>query len=386
MDKKKLKRSMGEISRDIMVAFVIVAVIMLSLYAYCGIWPPMVVVESGSMEHPPSIYEQRSYIGVIDTGDMVFVKEVDASPDQDLLTYTQGEAGGHSTYGSFGDVVIYRPNGLENRIDGTPVIPIIHRLVVWLELNTTHVDPNFDGVDYANYSFDVPSLNIYDSTEIIRINNYGYRQDTVIINLGLDTGLLQYYEIRDIVPHGGYITKGDNNEAHDQQWGGYEPVLPEWVIGKAWGEIPWFGLIKLWASGVNTNGVPPNSWTGLLGTICLLLLIPFVLDYVYPKVKKAMGKGKDVESEEEKLGLDEQTPEEIDPGKKELPLDDKPKEELPPGNTQVEEPPDENVPSVEEDSPPANDRQDMETLDSVDKKEILENEATSESNKLENID
>lgn len=315
MDMKKLKKSMREISRDIMVAFVVVAVIMLVLYSYCGIWPPMVVIESGSMEHPPSIFEQRSYVGIIDTGDMVFVKKLNASYGQEVMTYVQGEATGHSTYGSFGDVVIYRPNGLENQADGTPVIPIIHRLVVWLELNTSHINPDFDGVDYANYSFDIPSLNIYDSRDSFNITNYGYEQDTITINLGLNFGLLHYYEDAHIVPHGGYITMGDNNAPYyDQPYSGvYEPVLPEWIIGKAWGELPWFGLIKLWANGVNTSNVPSNSWTGLIGTICLLLLIPFILDYIYPKAKKALEKGKGDESEEPKVD-DKQTPEEIDPG------------------------------------------------------------------------
>ena len=321
MDKKKLKRSMGEISRDIMVAFVIVAVIMLSLYAYCDIWPPMVVVESGSMEHPPSVTEQRSYVGIIDTGDMVFVKKVNASYGEDVLTYIQGEASGHSTYGSFGDVVIYRPNGLKYQGDGTPVIPIIHRLVVWLELNTTHVNPDFDGIDYANYSFDVPSLSIYDSNSSFTITNYGYEDDAITIYLGMGAGLLRYYEALNIVPHGGYITMGDNNApSYDQPLsGGYEPVLPEWIIGKAWGELPWFGLIKLWVNGVNTSRVAQNSWTGLLGTISLLLLIPFILDFVYPKIKKIIRKGKDEGSEGPKTGPDEQTPEEIDPGKNEVP-------------------------------------------------------------------
>ena len=337
MDKKKLKKSMGEISRDIMIAFLIVAVIMLALYSYCGIWPPMVVIESGSMEHPPSIYEQRSYVGIIDTGDMVFVKEVNASYGEDVLTYVQGEATGHSTYGSFGDVVIYRPNGLEYRSDGAPMVPIIHRLVVWLELNTTHVDSEAPGIDYANYSFDVPSLGIYDSTDSFNITNYGFEHDTVRINLA---SLLLYYESMGIVPHGGYITMGDNNApSYDQpNSGGYEPVLPEWIIGKAWGELPWFGLIKLWVNGVD-HRVPSNSWTGLFGTISLLLLIPFVLDYIYPKVKKIIRKGKDDESEGPKTGPDEQTPEEIDPGK----------EELPPGDTLMEEPPDDEALSAKVD-------------------------------------
>ncbi|MCK5024246.1 MAG: S26 family signal peptidase [Thermoplasmata archaeon] len=348
MDKKKLKKNMGEITRDIMVAFLIIAVIMLSLYSYCGIWPPMVVIESGSMEHPPSMTEHRSYVGVIDTGDMVFVKKVNASYGEDVLTYYQGEEMGHSTYGSYGDVVIYRPNGQKYRGNGDPVIPIIHRLVIWLEINTTHVNPNFNGIDYANYSFDVPSLEIYDSTAWFNITNYGYRQDTVTINLGR---VLRYYEAGGIIPHSGYITKGDNNPNHDQDsW--YEPVLPEWIIGKAWGELPWFGLIKLWVNGADTSRAPSNSWTGLFGTIIILLVIPLIWDYIIPKTRKFLGKRKNTETEEPITGLDEQTPEEIDPGKDENTVNEEVSEEPdlePPSSTttsmETEELPEMDLPS-----------------------------------------
>ncbi len=320
MDKKKLKKNLGEVGRDIMVAFLVVAVIMLSLYAYCGIWPPMVVIESGSMEHPPSMFEQKSYVGTIDTGDMVFVKRVNGSYDTDVTTYVQGEAKDYSTYGSYGDVVIYRPNGLEYRGDGTPVIPIIHRLVVWLELNNSHVNSNFVGIDYTNYSFDVPSLGIYDSTDPFTRSHYGYEYDNITINLGLGSGLLRYYEGAGILPHGGYITMGDNNApAYDQPYsGGYEPVLPEWIIGKAWGELPWFGLIKLWVNGTDTSRVPSNSWTGLFASFFLLLLVPFLLDYLIPKVKNVLIK-KDGEKDDLETGPDEMTVEEIDPGKDETP-------------------------------------------------------------------
>jgi len=190
----------------------------------------------------------------------------------------------------------------------------------------------------------VPSLNIYDSTNPVIITNYGYEQDTITINLNINNGLLRYYQGTGKVPHGGYITMGDHNApAYDQPYsGGYEPVLPEWIIGKAWGELPWFGLIKLWVGGVNVDGVPSNSWTGLFGTVALLLLIPFLMDYIYPKAKKFIRKNKDDKVEEPKAELDEQTPEEIDPGK-EVPkteLDEQSPEEIDP---RKEEPKDETI-------------------------------------------
>ena len=319
MDNKKLKRNLREIGRDIAVAFIIVAVIMLSLYAYCGIWPPMVVIESGSMEHPPDDFTRISYVGIIDTGDMVFVKKVNGVDD--VITYVQGEGTDYSKYGSYGDVVVYRPNGLEYLGSGTPVVPIIHRLVVCLELNSSQISPDFDGIDYANYSFDVPSLEICGSVGTINITNYGYQNDTVQINLGWGfAGILQHYENRGIVPHGGYITMGDNNApSYDQP--AYEPVLPEWIIGKAWGELPWFGLIKLWATGAPLGMVAQNSWTGLFVSIMLLISLPILLDFVFPVIVKLLKKKDKPGPEGEGVigsGPEEDTPEEIDPGKEDV--------------------------------------------------------------------
>ena len=72
------------------------------IFAYCRVWPPMVVVVSGSMEHPPPLPEEpRSYIGVIDTGDLVLVKKVNKVSD--IITYVEGEKTGyHHQYHTFG--------------------------------------------------------------------------------------------------------------------------------------------------------------------------------------------------------------------------------------------------------------------------------------------
>jgi signal peptidase len=214
---------------------------------------------------------------------MVFVKTVNGVDD--VVTYVDGEATGYSKYGTYGDVIIYRPNGLSVREDGSAVVPIIHRLVVWIEVNLSAVNPEFNGTDYENITFDVPSLNVYATTDVLVLQNYGYWEDEVRINLG---GLLTYYENTGKEPHGGYITMGDNNVPfYDQpQSGMYEPILPEWIIGKAIGEIPWFGLIKLKVTGSPLHGVPPNSWTGLYITLFLVLFVPFMIDMLMPRIVK----------------------------------------------------------------------------------------------------
>lgn len=51
--------------------------------------------------------------------------------------------------------------------------------------------------------------------------------------------------------HGGYITKGDNNNFSDQGYitipgtGTVEPVKMEWVVGKALFTVPYVGLLPL---------------------------------------------------------------------------------------------------------------------------------------------
>ncbi|MBA3046138.1 MAG: S26 family signal peptidase [Candidatus Thermoplasmatota archaeon] len=309
MNKDKLKRSLISIGKDILVAFVIVCLVMLIIFAYCGIWPPMVVVESGSMQR----HDNKSVVGVIDTGDMVFVKTVNGIDD--VTTYVDGEATDYSKYGAYGDVIIYRPNGQTEMEDGTAIVPIIHRLVVWLEVNETKVSQDFVGIDYVNYTFDVPSLCLYGTRDAIILEDYGFWKESVVINL---EWLMLYYETHDKVPHGGYITMGDNNVPfYDQP--NYELILPEWIVGKAIGEIPWFGLIKLKVTGSNTDGVPRNSWTGLYITIFLLLFLPFVFDMVAPRLSKYRARRKEL-----KTGAEEKDEKTHPPAKPDNTLAEKP--------------------------------------------------------------
>jgi signal peptidase len=217
-----------------------------------------------------------------------------------------GEASGYSKYGAYGDVIIYRPNGLAERLDGSRVIPIIHRLVLWVEINSTRVDPGHGGIDYANYSFDVPSLGLRDTAGEVVLSDYGFWRDTVRIYLG---EILSDFEARGKTPHGGFITKGDHNDGPDQP--SYEPVLPEWIVGKAWGELPWFGLIKLRATGANLSGVPGNSWVNLGVTLAIVITVPLALDFILPrlgKAKKASQQQADDRAGEEKAAPDAPPP------------------------------------------------------------------------------
>ena len=57
--------------RDIAIALIIVAILIGTVFAYTQVWPPLVVIESESMQ-----IDEFSHIGIIDTGDLVLVKKV----------------------------------------------------------------------------------------------------------------------------------------------------------------------------------------------------------------------------------------------------------------------------------------------------------------------
>ena len=249
---------------DILGAAIILLILIGSLYAYTGNWPPLVVVQSGSMMHS----DDRSHIGVIDTGDLVFVKTL--RDGEGVTTYVDGTKDSYRTYGSFGDVIIFKPNGMEDRT------AIIHRAVVYLVFNSSGYDP----ATKSGGSFDVPSMGLHGMTEEFVVKDYEWPEGLrdVVVNVRF---ILNNFRNHDIAPHGGYITKGDDNTAIDQSviFGDDTyllPVMKEWIIGKSRGELPWFGIIKLKIEG--KADPPKNSEKSLVFAIIGLVLTPFLLD------------------------------------------------------------------------------------------------------------
>ena len=120
-------------AKDIGIAIGSVVVVFLLTFAYSGNWPPMVVIESGSMEHDNNpLYEEPGYthIGTIDTGDLVIVKKAGKG---DIVTYLQGKKTDYKRYGDYGDVIIYYKNGIKE-FEGSPVTPVIHRAMAWVDV------------------------------------------------------------------------------------------------------------------------------------------------------------------------------------------------------------------------------------------------------------
>lgn len=188
--------------REALSSVLVVVVIGAILFAISGIWPPMVAVESASME--PNMAR----------GDLVFVMEEHRlSPDRSygttgVVTHRIGQATGYTRFNRPGDVIVYRRDGASGET------PIIHRAMFWVnDSENWYEKANPDAVGGAD-------------------NCQQLRQCPA--------------------PHEGFITKGDNNDTnpdYDQVTGLSEPVRPTWVVGTAEFSIPWLGNIRLWASG-----------------------------------------------------------------------------------------------------------------------------------------
>ncbi|MGD0250107.1 MAG: S26 family signal peptidase, partial [Thermoplasmata archaeon] len=103
-----------------LVALAIIVVILVGLFAYTQNWPPVYVVESDSMQHGPN-----DNLGLINTGDLVLAQKIDTSA---IVPYVAGIPTGYSTYGEYGDVLLYHPNG-------GGATPVIHRAIVFLSWN-----------------------------------------------------------------------------------------------------------------------------------------------------------------------------------------------------------------------------------------------------------
>lgn len=181
--------------REVAVSFSIVALIGLIILTVSGVWPPLVAIESESME--PNLSK----------GDLIFVVDQDrlipemAYDDTGIVTQETGNQTRYQSYGDGGDVIIYYPNG------NTSTTPVIHRAMFWVEQGE-------DWYDKADKDY------IGDASNCEQLNNCP-------------------------APNDGFITKGDYNTVYDQSFETSTPVSPDWILGTAELRIPWLGWIRL---------------------------------------------------------------------------------------------------------------------------------------------
>lgn len=256
-----------------LVALAIVVVLIAGMYAYTQNWPPVYVIESDSMQHGPN-----DVLGVINTGDLVLAQKTSFDSIQ---TYVDGLRSGFMTYGEYGDVILYRP-------DGGGSTPVIHRAILYLSYNA---DGTYNASDLAGLPCGSAANAVYATpgtaancgttglTGVIDLYRIGWNPVNVSIDL-TSSGLGD---------HSGFVTMGDNNFAPnpctsaclglpDQEEGISTLVEPSWVIGVARGMIPWFGALKLALEG-DASQVPPQSWQFLGLTIAGVILLAFGVHY-----------------------------------------------------------------------------------------------------------
>ncbi|MFD1586420.1 S26 family signal peptidase [Halorientalis brevis] len=177
----------------------------LLLFAISGVWPPMVAIESPSME--PNI----------DTGDLVFVMEEHRFPgprsvrDTGVVPVYRAQKSGYAKFNLPGDVIIYAPDG------DTEATPVIHRAVFWVN----------------------ESENWYQT----KAQNKFLPEDK------RSCEALEYCPAN----HSGFVTLGDNNPTYDQlgSSGVSGIVKPEWVIGTAEFRMPIIGRLRLGVGSVS---------------------------------------------------------------------------------------------------------------------------------------
>lgn len=251
----------------VVVAVAVIAVAFFGISAASGVSPPQTVVESGSMQHGTG-----SNIGVIDTGDVVLVKDKDKV---NILSYVDGYNVGYEAFGNYGDVIIYDRGPNQN--------PVIHRAILWLDYN-------------GNGTWSAPSLKDYPSDlwSCTSGSDWSNLSGTLILKgMGYNHSINPSVDLNNLAnsyPHSGYLTMGDNNTVFDQprNISGVAGLIQyDNIRSVAWIEIPWIGTFKMMLNG-KMNAIDywvPNTVPCLAGAILFIIFLvvglSFLFDYRY---------------------------------------------------------------------------------------------------------
>jgi len=234
---------------------------------YAGTSSPFYTVESGSMMH-----SDNSKIGMIDTGDMVIIK----NPSKvSIVTYVEGQKTGYKKFGSYGDVILYERPGS---------VAVIHRAIF-------HVGYNGDGTwDVSSlYGFGGDwALNGTPGGTLTADGLKAVSGSLAFENFGHTGNKAFSVNLDGLTPVSGYITMGDNNKEPDQTNGISAGAIDDGrIVGVAAKEVPWLGCIKLMLTGNGSERIPGNSVILLIASFFLLIGSIFAVNFVYERsVKK----------------------------------------------------------------------------------------------------
>ena len=289
---------MRTLVRELVLAAGMITLLVLAMWAHTGSMPPLVVVESNSMQH-----DSDGEIGTIDAGDLILVHSPD---DNRIITFAEATDSksdyyGYESLGMEGDVIIYERNG---ESDSTP---IIHRALFEISIGESVPAENQDDCEGGVFwnglcitSWSVPGSGQVNVKEINLVfdgvNTGKYACGGVAAQHGSE-----WFSVENYSPmNPGYITLGDNNDCNDDQGvfefaqglssihsGMIRPVQEDWVVGISGAEIPWLGTVKLMVSGGDSPGVsqvPGLSFVFLIAFVGIVLAAPAVIEPVVNRI------------------------------------------------------------------------------------------------------
>ena len=233
------------------------------LIAYTGSTVPFSSVVSESMQHD----NDRSSIGVIDTGDIVVVRDPSKT---EIQSYVEGLSTGHNSFENYGSVIIYNRDGHN---------PVIHRAIIWLDYEngkwSSSELKNIEGQWHCEY--------LGTDGKLIRGTDPNDLKGTLYFH---DIyGKAPYVNLDGLEKKSGYLTMGDNavtNPNFDQSSGIIDHCISlENIRSVTVFEIPWIGTVKLMMNGNENLSHVPNSLPSLIMALITIFSILFFVDLIY---------------------------------------------------------------------------------------------------------
>ncbi len=276
---EEVRRRAKRLLLGLLAAGAAVGLIFGGLAAYAGMWPPVLVVESGSMQHG----DTASEIGLLDTGDLAIIQAIHNPAD--IVTYLAGRATGVTSFGDSGDVMVFAdPEPNESAV-------LLHRAFAFV---TRNASGGYDVPELARiprsewWGTDADGGNATSPRRLrsFTLTKMGWRGDlTIDWNLA---ALGANYS------NNGFLTFGDRNlyrtTLRTDPW-----ILPAaYVLARVRGEIPWLGLLRLtlsrspegccggWGSTDPDIGAPGNSWVALEVLLVAAFAGPIAMGLLWP--------------------------------------------------------------------------------------------------------
>ena len=232
-----------------------------ALMLYTGLSLPFSSIVSESMQHD----NERSEIGVIDTGDIVIVSD---PSKREIQSYVEGYSTGFKTFGDYGSVIIYDRDSSKN--------PVIHRAIVWLDYNES--TDTWSSAELSNYSDWECNFVSENGNEKCTWNDL---RGILIIHVNDKTATIN---LSTLEKKSGYLTMGDNpvtNPNFDQSSGIVDHLIDtDDIRSVPVMEIPWLGIIKLMMNGNTHVSHVPNSLPSLLMEIFLIFAALILIDVI----------------------------------------------------------------------------------------------------------